>query len=112
MSIVMKYFIRSSVGSFAYGSCIYIFTGGHCNLVVKVVDSWLAYHKLESNAAEDPSCTGDQCMLNLSRFKYPLVGVVWKLGKGDAILGAYCHLTMDQITWSTANSRRAALQLK
>ncbi|GFV10538.1 hypothetical protein TNCV_2584321 [Trichonephila clavipes] len=39
------------------------------------------------NTAEDPPCRRDRCTLNLSRFKRPPVGVVWKLEEEGASSG-------------------------
>ncbi|GFY15248.1 hypothetical protein TNCV_1570591 [Trichonephila clavipes] len=59
--------------------------GGRGNLVVKVTDSWLAYHEFESNAGDDPPCRKGHCALNLSRFKRPPFGVV--LNRSSVIPG-------------------------
>ncbi|GFU65589.1 hypothetical protein TNCV_635121 [Trichonephila clavipes] len=46
----------------------------HSSLMAKVMDSWLACHEFESSTAEEGRCT-----LNMSRFKCPPFGVVWKI---------------------------------
>ncbi|GFX41956.1 monocarboxylate transporter 12 [Trichonephila clavipes] len=51
-------------------------------LVVKVTDTCLACHEFEPSAAEDSSCRGACCSLNLAA----LIGEVWKLGEGKGQL--------------------------
>ncbi|GFT08376.1 hypothetical protein TNCV_3423291 [Trichonephila clavipes] len=46
------------------------------------MDSWLACQEFEPSAAEDHSCRGSHCTLNLPRLKRPPVGVVGKLREG------------------------------
>ncbi|GFW13129.1 hypothetical protein TNCV_3330611 [Trichonephila clavipes] len=58
--------------------------GDRGRLVVKVTDSWPAYREFEPSTAEDPPCIGGRCTLNVSRLKRPPVGVVRKLGEGNA----------------------------
>ncbi|GFU96084.1 hypothetical protein TNCV_2564921 [Trichonephila clavipes] len=54
---------------------------------IEETNSSLAGHEFEPSVAEDPSCTKDQCSLNLSRFKRLPVGVVGKLGQLAASSG-------------------------
>ncbi|GFX62474.1 hypothetical protein TNCV_413161 [Trichonephila clavipes] len=54
---------------------------GRGSLVVKVTDSWLAYHEFEPCTAENPLCRR-RCTLNMSMLKHAFVGAVWKLGEG------------------------------
>ncbi|GFX85296.1 hypothetical protein TNCV_2675711 [Trichonephila clavipes] len=49
---------------------------GRGNLMVKITDSWQACHKFEPSIAEE-----------LSKLKYPPIGVLWKLGEEDASSG-------------------------
>ncbi|GFU14346.1 hypothetical protein TNCV_2916141 [Trichonephila clavipes] len=51
--------------------------------MVKITDSWLACHEFESSTAEGLRVRG-WCTLNLWKLKRPHVGVVGKLGEGDA----------------------------
>ncbi|GFY22619.1 uncharacterized protein TNCV_2178801 [Trichonephila clavipes] len=60
---------------------------GHGCQVFKVKDSWLASHKFEPSAAQDPPCRGGRSTLNLSQLKRSHVDVVWKFGEGDARSG-------------------------
>ncbi|GFW27657.1 hypothetical protein TNCV_765391 [Trichonephila clavipes] len=60
---------------------------GCSSLEVKVTDSWVGCHDFEPRVAVDWSCRGHQSMLNLSRFKRPPIGVMWKLREGSAGLG-------------------------
>ncbi|GFV72626.1 hypothetical protein TNCV_2602331 [Trichonephila clavipes] len=53
--------------------------GGGGSLVVKAMD---LSHEFGLWTAEDPICRGGRCTLNMSRFKRPPLGVVWKLGEG------------------------------
>ncbi|GFS71448.1 hypothetical protein TNCV_5051521 [Trichonephila clavipes] len=50
-------------------------------MVVKVMDSWLAFYEFEPSAAEDTQCRGGRCTLNLLRSKHPTIGVMGKLGE-------------------------------
>ncbi|GFX14230.1 hypothetical protein TNCV_1767241 [Trichonephila clavipes] len=56
--------------------------GDYGSLVVKDMDSWSACHEFEPSTVEDPPCREGLSTLNMSRLKQPLVGAVWKLGKG------------------------------
>ncbi|GFU69102.1 hypothetical protein TNCV_4458291 [Trichonephila clavipes] len=51
-------------------------------LVVKVTDWWSVSQEVKPSTAEDPPYSKSRCSLNMSRFKHPPVGVVWKLGGG------------------------------
>ncbi|GFU96402.1 hypothetical protein TNCV_89781 [Trichonephila clavipes] len=54
--------------------------GGRDSLVVKITDSWLACLEFKPIAAEDPLCGGGRCMLNLSKFKHPPIGLeAWRV---------------------------------
>ncbi|GFV05160.1 hypothetical protein TNCV_223741 [Trichonephila clavipes] len=46
------------------------------------MDSGPACHEFEPSTAEDPPCRGIRGTLNMSRFKRPPVGMVWKFLKG------------------------------
>ncbi|GFT17190.1 hypothetical protein TNCV_4739021 [Trichonephila clavipes] len=54
---------------------------GHGSLVVKLTDSWLVYPEFEPVTAEDPTCRGGRCTLNMPRLKQTPVGVASKLGQ-------------------------------
>ncbi|GFT72589.1 transposable element Tcb1 transposase [Trichonephila clavipes] len=43
------------------------------------MDTSSACRESEPRSAEDPSCRGGRCTLNMSRHKRPPVGVMWKL---------------------------------
>ncbi|GFX65370.1 uncharacterized protein TNCV_4474901 [Trichonephila clavipes] len=48
--------------------------------LVKVINWWLASQEIEPGAVKDPPRGRCRNMLNLSKFKHPPDGVVWKLG--------------------------------
>ncbi|GFU61697.1 hypothetical protein TNCV_4611761 [Trichonephila clavipes] len=47
----------------------------------------MVYYEFEPSTAEDPTCRGDDKILNPSKLKRPPVGGVWNLGEGDASSG-------------------------
>ncbi|GFU61479.1 hypothetical protein TNCV_2287761 [Trichonephila clavipes] len=46
-----------------------------------------SWHEFEPGTVEDPTSRGSRCTLNMSRLEHPPVGMVWKLGEGDATTG-------------------------
>ncbi|GFX56409.1 uncharacterized protein TNCV_2243411 [Trichonephila clavipes] len=80
---------------------------GHDNLVVKVMDLWLAFHEFDPVLLKTRR-VGQRCMLNLSKLKRPPVGVVWKLREGGTNSGVVL-VDMVQNNEVTTNSSCVAL---
>ncbi|GFT06340.1 hypothetical protein TNCV_1145321 [Trichonephila clavipes] len=59
------------------------------------MDSWLACHEFQTGTAEDPPYREGRCILNLSRLKYPPVGVEVKI-VDDQLGNLPRHMTVVQ----------------
>ncbi|GFX11376.1 hypothetical protein TNCV_2804371 [Trichonephila clavipes] len=55
----------------------------------------VACHDFDSSATEDPPCRGGLRTLNLSRFKHPPTGLVWKLGERERVPVQVSSFSLD-----------------